>query len=129
MNTVLLDTSVWRKYFSGRMPVHTASVMAELLDQDDVVLCHSAVIGELVLGGLSPREESLLLRLPVSPEVASTDLLEFVRARKLTRRGIGWVDCHLLASAVLADARLWTEDRSLAQAAARVGIAFDEKTT
>jgi hypothetical protein len=97
-----------------------------LLDEDGVVLVHPAVVGELVLGGLSINEERLLGRLPRAPEVSSAELLEFVRARKLARRGIGWVDCQLLASAILGTARLWSLDRKLADAADHLKIAFTE---
>jgi hypothetical protein len=38
-------------------------------------------------------------------------------------RGLGYVDVHLLASAALGDARLWTIDRRLAGAAKRLGLA------
>ena len=99
--------------------------MSELLDQDDGVLCHSAVIGELVLGGLAIREEKLLERLPKAPDVTSIELLAFIRSRKLSRKGIGWVDCQLLASTLVVGASLWSMDRKLAQAAHEIGIAFE----
>ena len=122
--TVLVDTSVWRKYFSGRAVPHSSQALDELLDEDGAVIMHPAVVGELVLGGLSAREEALFARLPRAPEISSSELLAFVRDRGLTRRGIGWVDCHLLASALLASASLWSLDRGLSAAAASLKIAF-----
>ena len=47
-----------------------------------------------------------------------------VRARRLRERGIGWVDTHLLASTLIAGARLWTADARLAEIAAETGVAF-----
>jgi predicted nucleic acid-binding protein len=88
--SVIVDTSVWHKFFSGRIGTRETALMSELLDQDDGVLCHSAVIGELVLGGLAIREEKLLERLPKAPDVTSRELLAFIRSRKLSRKGIGW---------------------------------------
>jgi predicted nucleic acid-binding protein len=38
-------------------------------------------------------------------------------------RGIGWIDAHLLASALLADATLWTADARLAALAGELGMA------
>ena len=39
-------------------------------------------------------------------------------------RGLGYIDVHLLASALLAPpARLWTLDRRLARVAAELGVA------
>lgn len=114
---VLLDTSVWRNYFSGRMSTREAQLVGELLDSDEDVLVHPAVLGELVLGGLSLGEEALLARLPAAPELSSRELIDFVRARKLPRKGIGWVDAQLLASALLAPALLWSQDEALAKLA------------
>lgn len=124
MTAVLLDTSVWRKYFTGRMGVRAARVVGDLLDGDAELLVHPAVLGELVLGGLSPREEALLGRLPAAPAVADAEVLGFVRQRKLTRRAVGWVDVHLLASALVAPAALWSLDADLSKLAAELEVAF-----
>jgi predicted nucleic acid-binding protein len=123
---VLVDTSVWRRYFSGRATPHTVRAMDALLDEDRALLMHPAIVGELVLGGLSTHEEGLLRRLPGASEVSSTELLAFIRDHQLHRRGVGWVDCHLLASAVLASAFLWSLDRKLAAAAVKLELAFTE---
>ena len=40
------------------------------------------------------------------------------------RRGIGWVDAHLLASALLSSAALWSMDGKLAAAAAALEVDF-----
>ena len=37
-------------------------------------------------------------------------------------KGLGWVDVHLLASALLAGVPLWTLDRPLARAAGQLGL-------
>ena len=121
MSGVLVDSSVWRHFFAGKAQ---ARPLGDLLDEDDAVLTHPAVIGELVLGGLSEREEELLQRLPAASEVSSEELIAFIRRRQLTRRGVGWVDCQLLASALVGDAQLWSADRRLDEAASELGIAF-----
>jgi len=121
---VLVDTSVWRHYFAGTAGENNSARLAELLDLDDAVLCHRAVLGELVLGGLSPREEALFVQLPMAPDVSQDEVLDFVRQRKLVRKGVGWVDCHLLASALVANTLLWSMDRRLAKAADTLDIAF-----
>jgi predicted nucleic acid-binding protein len=122
--TVLVDTSVWRKYFSGRIAARDGRTLDALLDEEEAVLVHPAVLGELVLGGLSEREERLLDRLPGAPEISTPELLAFVRQRKLARRGIGWVGCQLLASALVVSASLWSLDRELAEAAADLKTAY-----
>lgn len=50
-----------------------------------------------------------------------------MRARGLQGRGIGWVDTHLLASTLVAGARLWTADARLAEIAAETGVAFTSR--
>ena len=122
MPSVLVDTSVWRKYLAG---VASTRALGQLLD-DDAVLLHPFVLGELTLGGLSDREASLFRRLPEVPIVDHAEIIAFVAERRFTRKGIGWVDAHLLASALLADARLWSADRALISAARSLGVAFSD---
>lgn len=121
MKPVLVDTSVWRRYLSGAQSVRR---LGDLLDEDDVVLTHPFVLGELVLGGLSAREEGLFARLPDADVIPHEDVLALVRHRRLARRGIGWVDAHLLASALTSRATLWTVDADLVAAARDLGVAF-----
>jgi len=121
MTAVLVDTSVWRRYFSGSP---SARRLADLLEEDGAVLIHPFVLGELVLGGLSAREERLFARLPGADMVPHEDVLALVRHRRLARRGIGWVDAHLLASALTSPAALWTVDADLSAAAYDLSVGF-----
>jgi predicted nucleic acid-binding protein len=125
VNRVLVDTSVWRRHFSGRLSSEHARWFANLLDEDGVVLLHPWVIGELVLGGLSAKDEALLHLLPSASGVADADLLGFARHRRLAQRGIGWVDAQLLACALTHEASLWTMDRDLEAVAGALGVRFE----
>lgn len=58
-----------------------------------------------------------------APVVPHTDVVTFVRDRKLHGRGIGWIDAHLLASALVGGLTLWTTDPPLAMLAKELGIA------
>jgi hypothetical protein len=95
------------------------------LDEHGVVLLHPFVLGELVLGGLSSREQQLFERLPGIAMLPHAEVLAFVRGRGMARRGIGWVDAHLLAGALAASALLWSLDAALARAATDLGAAFE----
>jgi predicted nucleic acid-binding protein len=119
---VLVDTSVWRRYFAGAPAVRG---LGGLLDEDGAVLVHPFVVGEMVLGGLSTREEELFTRLPAALVVPHDEVLGFVRRRRLARRGVGWVDAHLLASALASGGALWSVDASLSAAAAELGVGYD----
>ena len=120
---VLVDTSVWISFLSGRSPL--ARDLDVLLGQGDV--CgHELVFGELLIGDKGGRRQFLadysVMR--QAPAVPHAEVVEFVRHRKLHGRGIGWVDAHLLASAVVGRRRLWTADPRLAQAAKELGVAY-----
>lgn len=121
MTPILVDTSVWRRYFSGAT---IARPLGELLDDEGAVLSHPFILGELVLGGLSTREEELFARLPRAALAPHEEVLDLVRRRRLIRRGIGWVDAHLLASALVSSAALWSTDADLAAAAADLDVHF-----
>lgn len=125
MKPVLVDTSVWRKYLGGIASVRR---LGDLLDEDGAVLVHPFIIGEMVLGGLSPREEALFGRLPSAHMVSHEEVLDLVRRRRLMRRGIGWVDAHLLASALTSSAVLWSIDADLSAAAADLSADFRAAT-
>jgi predicted nucleic acid-binding protein len=122
LRPVLVDTSVWRRYFAGAAGV---KALGGLLDEDGAILVHPFVVGEMVLGGLSAREEALFTRLPGALVVPHEEVLAFVRRRRLARRGIGWVDAHLLASALASGGALWSVDIPLSALATDLGVGFD----
>ncbi|HET9271772.1 MAG TPA: type II toxin-antitoxin system VapC family toxin [Vicinamibacterales bacterium] len=116
---ILVDTSVWVNHLR-----RTGSPLAARLEAGDV-LCHPYVIGEISLGLLKRRTEviALLASLPSAPVVSHDDAMAFVDRRGLAGRGIGWIDVHLAASAVVSGARLWSDDRRLAEIARDLRIA------
>src|SRR5918999_1284943 len=64
-------------------------------------------------------------RMDRAPVVPHSDVVAFVRDRKLHGRGIGWIDVHLLASALVARLELWTTDPTLATVAKELGISYE----
>jgi predicted nucleic acid-binding protein len=115
---VLADTSVWIQHFRRGDPT-LASQLA-----DGQVLMHPFVLGELACGNLKNRAEilSALRELPSAKPASTTETLQLIADRRLWGRGLGWVDVHLLASALLSDCTLWTLDKRLAAAATRLGL-------
>jgi hypothetical protein len=79
----------------------------------------------LLVGDRGGRETLLsgYERMEQIPPVRHSEVVAFVRARKIRGRGIGWIDAHLLASALVAGARLWTADVPLETLADELGIA------
>lgn len=117
-DSVLVDTSVWVEHFRRGNPA--LSVMLESAR----VWTHPFVIGELACGLLSRRAEILesLALLPSVPLIGHFEVLNLVEDRRLMGRGIGWIDVHLLASALHADLPLWTQDKRLSAVARNLGI-------
>jgi predicted nucleic acid-binding protein len=48
---------------------------------------------------------------------------EHLPPHRLAGSGLGWVDLHLLASALVSSAQILTLDRALRRLAARIGVA------
>jgi predicted nucleic acid-binding protein len=88
---------------------------------------HDFVYGELLIGGKGGRKALLAEyeRMDQAPVVPHGDVVAFVRDRKLHGRGIGWIDAHLLASALVARVELWTIDPALATVARELGISYE----
>ncbi len=118
---IIVDTSVWIDHFR-----HTDVRLVNALENEEV-LVHPFVIGELACGNLHSRENvlELLRHLPPAPSVTDDEVLRFIDSRSLGGRGIGLVDVHLLASTALqGSARLWTHDRPLASVAERMRLLY-----
>ena len=116
---ILVDTSVWVDHLRSR----NAALVALL--EDDQVLTHPFVIGELACGRMRDRRAilGLMYALPRATVARHGEVMAFVDARRLAGRGIGWIDAHLLAAAVLSRAHLLTLNRRLARVAGAVGLA------
>jgi predicted nucleic acid-binding protein len=115
---ILVDTSVWVDHLRHNVPL-----LGDLLEAGEVTT-HPFIIGELACGHLSNRTEilALLASLPLARIATHAEALHLVAAHKLHGRGIGWIDAHLLASAMLTGLPLWTRDRKLQQATKALGI-------
>jgi predicted nucleic acid-binding protein len=115
---VLVDTSVWINHFR-----HSDPALAELLDEGSV-LTHSFILGELACGNLENRQAIFryFRALPAAVEATHAEVLHFIEQRKLWGKGIGWVDAHLLTSAVLSESKLWTHDGALLRTAGNVAL-------
>src|ERR1700716_184864 len=97
---VLVDTSVWIRFLSNRAPY--AAELDGLLSRDEVT-GHDFVFGELLIGDKGGSKKLLVEyeRMHQAPIVPHDDVVEFVRDRRLHGRGVGWIDAHLLASALV----------------------------
>ena len=116
---VLVDTSVWVTHFREGSPA-----LVNLLS-DGLVSMHPFVGGELACGNLKNRTDILsdLAALPVAIRASDAEVMRLVEDHRLWGRGLGWIDVHLLASALLSHCRLWTLDKRLASVASELRLA------
>jgi len=117
---VLIDTSVWVTHLQKGV----TELESLLLDTE--VASHPFIIGELACGGIKNRKEilSLIQALQSSPVVTDEEFMYFLETNKLSNKGIGFVDVHLLASAKMSRISLWTEDKTLQKAAKRLKLSY-----
>lgn len=115
---ILVDTSVWVN--------HLKSGSARLISllQEDQVLIHPFVIGELACGMLKNRTEilGLLKSLPEAQVPEHHEVIYLLEDHKLFGEGLGWMDMNLLASAQLTGCGLWTADTRLKKSASSLNI-------
>jgi len=121
---VLADTSVWIRFLANRAPY--SGDLDQLLRREEVS-GHEFVLGELLVGGKGGRQQLLAdyIVMHQAATVPHREVVEFVRQRRLHGRGIGWIDTHLLASALVSRVRLWTADPRLAVVATELGINYE----
>jgi hypothetical protein len=106
---VLVDTSVWVSHFR-----ETNGSLVELLNNGGAV-CHPFIIGELACGNLKNRTRviSLLEALPIAFVVEHEEVLAFIEGHNVMGKGLGCIDVHLLAAALLTGISFWTLDKKL----------------
>ncbi|MBA3666918.1 MAG: type II toxin-antitoxin system VapC family toxin [Sphingomonas sp.] len=118
---IVADTSIWIDHINNG----NAELAAQLRRRR--ILLHPMIVGEIALGSIPNRQIVLeeLKALPAAPNVSHTEVIAMVEWLELYNRGIGLVDCHLLASVKqVPDAKLWTRDKRLDAQAERLGIAY-----
>jgi predicted nucleic acid-binding protein len=118
---VLVDTSVWIRALSERSPF--VEELDRLLSHDEVA-GHDLVYGELLIGDRGGRKNLLAdyKRMVQAVTVPHAEVVTFVERRHLHGRGAGWIDVHLLASAIVDGMELWTVDPRLSAIAEELGV-------
>ena len=97
---ILVDTSVWIDH----------------LRMSDDALNLALGEGEVVI-------RSFVIDLPSCTEATNDEVLQLIQRHQLMGRGIGFVDAHLLAAAMLSPATtLWTRDPRLERIALELGV-------
>lgn len=118
---VLVDTSVWVRHFREGDPD-----LKQLLN-DGQVMCHPYIVVELACGNLKNTREiiSLMQLLPSATLAHHEEVLQFIELNHRMGRGLGYVDVHLSASALLTGVPMWSYDKRLNEANEILGIRYD----
>lgn len=116
----LVDTSVWIEFLRQNNEF-VVNRLVEQIEKGNVV-AFSPVFGELLQGVKNDREESIVMELWNDlPQLTETDL--FLEAGRLSHRnrlfhkGIGLIDCSILAACKKNNLEIWTLDRKLSNVA------------
>ena len=117
---VLVDTSVWINHFRRPNPDLVALLAAK------EVVRHTVVVGELAVGNLADREDTLseLGDLPALAEVQPRYALGYIARHRLYGLGLSWGDAQLLAAADLSGIPIWTFDQRLQQQAQAMNVSW-----
>lgn len=122
LDLILVDTSVWVDHLRRRN-----AQLVELLERG-VVVMHPFVVGEIACGNLADRATilELLQQLPGATVAEFEEVLDYIERHHLHGKGIGYVDVHLLASATISEAKLWTRDKRLDAIARELGCGLPD---
>jgi predicted nucleic acid-binding protein len=110
---ILVDTSVWVEH------LRSGDVGLDALLIDGQVVSHPFIIGELACGNLKNRTEilSLLQDLPTASCADDDEVIQFIDDNGIMGKGLGYIDIHLMMSALLTGIPLWTIDKRLHEVA------------
>jgi len=119
---ILVDTSVWVDHLRQGEPLLVQSLM------QTQVATHPFVVGELACGNLKNRQTviELLQALPPVKSALDQEDMHFIESKGLMGKGIGYIDAHLCASALISGYKLWTRDKRLLGIAQTLGCAWAE---
>ena len=117
---ILADTSIWIRHFRSANDV----LSKELLRGR--IATHRFIIGELACGNLPERQQTLryFSHLPMATTCLDKEAMFLIERHNLMGKGIGYIDAHLLASAMINGLTLWTADRRLQEIAHSFNIGF-----
>ncbi|AFM23357.1 type II toxin-antitoxin system VapC family toxin [Desulfomonile tiedjei] len=118
---VLVDTSVWVCH------LRESDSNLERLLHGGQVMCHPYIVGELTCGNMKNRREilSLIQDLPQATLAQLEEIFGFIESNHLMGKGLGYIDVHLSAAALLTGVPLWSYDKRLNETNEMPGISFD----
>lgn len=115
---ILVDSSVWIQHFK-----ENSKALRHALENEDILM-HPMILGELSLGTYKNRKEilELLSALPMATIASEDEVFVCIEKFRLYGKGLGWIDVNLIASSMLTRCQLWTYDRALLTEGKKTGL-------
>ncbi len=113
---MLVDTSIWIEFLRQKNAEIELKLAREM--ENGNVIAFSPVFGELLQGAKNIREEKIIINLWEDINKVNEDNV-FIEAgrlsyeHKLYSKGLGLIDCALLAIALRYEFEMWTLDKKL----------------
>lgn len=121
---ILADTNIWCHYFR-----YGEETLSQLIEHD-LLAIHPLVVGELSVGHLPNRNQTLkdFTAFHMIKPASFAETHHLIEEHTLYGKGLQWNDLAILASVVACgDAVLWTQDKRLDLAASDFGVCFTPK--
>jgi predicted nucleic acid-binding protein len=118
---ILADTNIWCRYFREGQ-----ATLSEII-QHDLLAIHPLVIGELAVGNIPNRQQTLADLHTFHPvrSASHEETHHFIEENQLWGKGLQWNDFAILASVIASDnILLWTEDKRLAEIATQFSVCY-----
>ena len=116
---ILADTTIWIDHLN-----HGDLEFERRLNNEEILM-HPFIAGELALGPLPDRKKTIfyLDNLPRVAVAQQSEVRHMIEAYALHNRGIGLIDAHLIAAALLnPGTQLWTRDGKLRKITTRLNL-------
>ena len=123
---ILVDTSIWIEFLRQNNGTIDLDLVSEM--ETGNVIALSPVFGELLQGVKSDREEKIIIDL-WDDLMKVNEYQLFIQAgklsyeHKLNTKGIGLIDCAILAAAKINKLEIWSLDKKLIEASKSLMIA------
>jgi predicted nucleic acid-binding protein len=117
---VLVDTSVWIQHLRQGSPKLGGLLV------DGQVVSHPFIVGEIACEQMKNRREilSLLQALPMVNVAEHDEALDLIERNAIMGKGLGYIDVHVLAGAMLSSSFIWTMDKKLQRVARHFSLSY-----
>ena len=121
---VLADTNIWCRFFRD------GDATLSALIENDLLAMHPIVIGELSVGNLPSRTQTLkdFQALPSVRPASDDETHRFLEEHALRGKGLQWNDMLILSSVIASpDTLLWAGDKRLADTATAFQVGYSPR--